>query len=242
MSVAINMIEIKSIRRLCLGAVVAVSALMTGCASIKPMAFGSAPEAVKAVGNQPVYLMTVTVKHPYKTYYLPTMNVVLVQRGDGKLEGDRMPFGIDDLAKDEKNTDAEGNRYFLRLPLEANKQHLVNSIQFMAMKFPLVGNFILPLNAELATAAPGVYYLGHVDASIRERKDNEFRAGPVIPLIDQAAAGASSGTWEVQISDRWAVDEAEFKKRFPVLGTTEVRKSILPPFDRARAQREWEKQ
>jgi hypothetical protein len=214
--------------------------LLAGCASTRPMAYGPDPAAVKDATKQPIYLMTVTVKNPYKTYYLPKLIRVFVERGTGQGEGDAFTFVPDEPSKNEMNTDKDGNRYFLRLPLDAGKPHRVPNVFFMASVFPFHGSYLLPLNAELAAAEPGVYYIGHVEASIRERKENEFRAGPVIPLIDQSVTGASSGTWDVTIEDRWASDEVLFKERFPALANTPVRKAILTPFDRARAQRVWE--
>jgi hypothetical protein len=211
-----------------------------GCASTRPMAYGPDPASVKDATKQPIYLMTITVKNPYKTYYLPSLKRVFVERGDGKAEGDKFGFAPDEPAMNEMNTDADGNRYFVRLPLDAGKAHRVPLVFFMASKFPVNGMFYLPLNAELPAAEPGVYYLGHVEASVRERRDNEFRAGAVIPLLDQSLTGASGGTWDVTTSDRWDSDEALFRQRFPALGTTAVRKAVLLPFDRARAQREWD--
>lgn len=211
-----------------------------GCANMRPMAYGPDADAVKDAVKQPIFLATVTVKHPFKTYYLPKLIAVRVVRGDGKADGDLIGFRPDDPARDEMDNDTDGNRYFLRLPLDSSKQHSIKELTFLASKFPLNGFFGLPLNADLAASGPGVYYLGHIEASVRERKDNEFRAGPVIPLIDQSITGASSGTWDVTIEDRWATDEALFKKRLPALVNAQITKKILPPFDRARAQREWE--
>jgi len=87
---------------------------------------------------------------------------------------------------------------------------------------------------------PGVYYLGHVDATVRERTGNEFKAGAPIPLIDQAVAGASSGTFDVAITDRWTQDESLFKNKYPALKKATINKSVLPAFDRDAAQKWWE--
>lgn len=93
----------------------------------------------------------------------------------------------------------------------------------------------------MVSAQPGVFYLGHVDATVRDRKGDEFKAGPMLPLIDQAAAGASGGIFDIEVSDRWEPDEATFRSTFPELSTIVIQKSILPPFDRAQAQDWWEK-
>ena len=85
-----------------------------------------------------------------------------------------------------------------------------------------------------------MYYIGHVQAVVRERKDGEERAGPVIPLIDQAVVGASGGTFDVTISDAWATDEALFKSTFPALARVSIEKKLLVPHDPAKVKSRWE--
>ena len=239
-AIAVSLAPRIDFSRLLVFALLAAALALGGCASTRPMAYGPDPASVKDASKQPIYLMTMTVKNPFKTYYLPAMKSLGVVRGDGKADGDKFGFAPDEPAKNEMNTDADGNRYFLRLPLDAGKPHRIHQVFFMASKFPVNGMFFLPLNAELPAAEPGVYYLGHVEASVRERKENEFRAGGVLPLLDQSLSGASGGTWDVAISDRWDSDEKLFRERFPAMGTAAVKKAILPPFDRERAQREWD--
>jgi len=85
----------------------------------------------------------------------------------------------------------------------------------------------------------GKIRVGHVEATVREKKGEEFKAGPSIPLIDQAASGASTSTFDVVISDQWKTDEGNFKTRFPVLNSATIQQAILPPFDRPLAQAWW---
>lgn len=107
-------------------------------------------------------------------------------------------------------------------------------------RFPVVGQFWTPLHEPLdVKAGSAVYYLGHVEARVRERQGDEFRAGTLIPLIDQLAVGASGGTWDVAITDSFDVDEAVFRSRFAALKDVDIQKAILPPFDRAKAQAWW---
>ncbi|MDB4983094.1 MAG: hypothetical protein JWM82_3846, partial [Myxococcales bacterium] len=100
--------------------------------------------------------------------------------------------------------------------------------------------FFAPLHAPLHVAAPGVYYLGHVDAAVREGVGNELKAGVSVPLIDQSIAGASGGTFDVAISDQWTIDEPLFRNAFPGLDGVPIQKMILPPFNRAVAQKWWQ--
>jgi len=96
------------------------------------------------------------------------------------------------------------------------------------------------MHETLKSAGQGVFYIGHVEATIRERQGNEFKAGPTVPLLDQAVAGASGGTFDIEISDQWDKDGPQFLAKFPTLSAVTVQKNILPPFDRAKAQQWWE--
>lgn len=86
-----------------------------------------------------------------------------------------------------------------------------------------------------------MFYLGHINATVRKRIGGEFKAGASIPLIDQAIAGASGGTFDIEISDQWENDKTKFLTKFPALASVEIKKSILPPFNRKRAQEWWER-
>ena len=64
----------------------------------------------------------------------------------------------------------------------------------------------------------------------KRQDDNELRAGPVIPLIDQAVAGFSGGTFEVKIFDNYDDDMAVFRQKHPALGHFTVERAVLPPW------------
>ncbi|MGZ3238217.1 MAG: hypothetical protein ACXU8A_12670, partial [Burkholderiaceae bacterium] len=104
----------------------------------------------------------------------------------------------------------------------------------------IMGSFFAPLHENLDATGPGVFYLGHVNAVVRARNGEEFKAGPAIPLIDQGVIGASGGSFDIEISDEWAKDESAFRTKFPALSGVTIQKAILPPFDRAKAQKWWE--
>jgi len=78
-----------------------------------------------------------------------------------------------------------------------------------------------------------ISYLGHLDVVLRERKnDNEIRAGSVIPLIDQATSGFSTGTFDVVIEDRFDEDMKAFISEYPALQNVIIEKAILPQWIR----------
>jgi hypothetical protein len=110
----------------------------------------------------------------------------------------------------------------------------------MANAFPFVGRFFIPLLTDFEVTPRSVIYLGHVGATLRERGEGEFRAGPVIPLIDQAATGMIGNTWDVEIADRYDADMAVFRNRVPALGDLAVENHPLPAWSRDAAQRLWD--
>ncbi len=184
--------------------------------------------------------MTTTLKNNYRTSHQAKLIVVNVQKVGAKDRADRVNFTIDDSARRESDSAELGNSYFLGMKLGPG-EYTIEGLTSMNRSFPTVTMFFAPLHTDLTVDKPGIYYLGHVDATVRERKGDEFKAGPSIPLIDQAVGGASGGSFDIDISDQWETDEAVFIAKFPALKGVTVTKAIMPPFDRAKAQEWWEK-
>lgn len=210
---------------------------LTGCASQKKMAFCDGAEPIAAT-ERPVCLLTATLKNTYNTSHQPKMLSVHVE----KVTGDKtepMNFTLDDKAKNESDDVASGSSYLLRLQLEQG-DYILRGLSSMSSSFPIHGFFFTPLHEKFTVGKPGVFYLGHIDATVRERKENEFKAGGTLPLIDQAISGGSSGTFDIAVTDQWQEDESLFRSTFPQLATAEITPAILPPFDRAYAQKWWE--
>jgi hypothetical protein len=211
--------------------------LVSGCASTSPMPF--AEPDVKPEASQPLYLMTVVVKNTYKERWQPRiLNVRLTKDAEAD-KTEELVFLMDQKGTI-KAADRKSSAFLVRLR-GGDSFNMITGMVASASAFPVIGFFFVPLYAQLESDAPGIYYLGAVQASIRERKDNEFRAGPVIPLIDQAIAGASTGTFDITIADLYDQDVALFRATFPALENATIIKKVLPQWDRTRAQTEWEK-
>jgi len=91
----------------------------------------------------------------------------------------------------------------------------------------------VPLQMKIDIPPNKVSYLGHLDVVLRERKnDSETRAGSLFPLIDQAATGFSTGTFDVVVEDRFEEDMKLFVSEYPGLKIVTVEKSILPQWIR----------
>lgn len=225
--------------RLAFGLVILTSLILTGCATPTKMAYSDETKSAVAPTNS-VFLMTATMKNTYHPSHQPTLLVVNVEKAGAKEKADRINFTMDKQAKfKETNQADEGNTYLLRMELPPGSYELVG-LTCTSSGFPR-GFFFAPLHETLTVSEPGVFYLGHVDATVRERTGKEYKAGPMLPLLDQAVAGASGGTFDVEVSDRWDSEESPFRSTLPKLGSTSVQKNILPPFDRAKAQDWWEK-
>lgn len=225
------------LRRLLAPIVIAATVVLAGCASPQKMAF--APDTPATVNpNKALILMTAKIANRNGISHQPKLLVAHVERPEVKGSEDRLNYVMDDRGRIETNNMETGNTYLLRMEVDPG-DYTLRGLTSMSQSFPLIGSFFTPIHAEVKTVAPGVYYIGHVEATVRERKGDEFKAGPSLPLIDQALVGASTGTFDVTISDRWSQDENEFRARFPALKSTEITKSILPAFDRKKAQDWW---
>ncbi|WP_448251001.1 hypothetical protein [Ottowia oryzae] len=178
------------------------------------MPFASPSEKVE--DKKAVYLLMVTLENSYRPSFHPRLQTVVVDRRVGdKWEGNLISADLHGIVV---VPGAAVNSYAARLELEPG-EYVLRRLNANGMVFPIQGTFEVPLYANLSVREPtGVFYLGNVRATVREAKDGELKAGPVIPLIDQAVAGASGGTFEVTITDAWRTDEAVFPKPVPSPG------------------------
>lgn len=212
--------------------------LLAGCATRTEMSLGKDEDTI-STDAPPIYLMTATFKNSYRTWFQPRLLVVNVEKPEARDKSEHLSFMMDDKARDEKDTAEEGNRYFLRLALPAG-DYIVRGFTGYSGHFPISAIYFAPLHVEVKSSVSGIHYLGHITATVRERRENEFKAGPSIPLIDQAVAGFSGGTFDIDVSDRLDADRPEFLAKFPALRTAKIQKSLLAPFDRSKAQKYWE--
>lgn len=132
--------------------------------------------------------------------------------------------------------------HLVSLWLEPGRYRLMGFSGLIASQRP-PGNFFVPVLADFTLDAGSIVYLGRVRARLRPRSGTEFRAGPRMPLRDQAAAGLSTGSFDVSVVDSSADDLPEFRRLYPGLAQPAgrlIRTALLPAFDRATAQQWWE--
>ena len=196
------------------------------------------PTAVSQT-SKPVYLMTVTLRNTFVPAYQPRLATVRLQKKLANGNSTLVLVQPDLQSRSESNSATTGCSYLLRMELDPGVYTFLG-LSCLGQSMYVNGGFFVPIQASILPSTPGVFYLGHIDATVRERKKNEFRAGPLLPVQDQSVTGASGGTFEVEISDQWTTDSVKFENKFPALKGVNAQKDVLPPFNRARIQEWWD--
>ena len=218
--------------RIIAGASLTLALFLSGCATEKGMAVLDTPASVTKT-SKPIYLMTVTLRNTYVTAYQPKLVAVRVQKGNNPGNPQIILFNADPLAKSESNSPAIGSSYLLRMEIEPGA-YTILGLDCVGQSMSINGEFFAPIETTIRPSTPGVYYLGHVEATVRERKNDEFRASGKIPVQEQRLVGAYGGTFDIDITNRWETDSEKFLTKFPALKGIAIHQAVLPPFNRAR--------
>jgi hypothetical protein len=216
-----------------LTAIIAI-AFTSGCATVNSMAFDKNAQSVE-LGKKSVMLMTFDVSRSDGSRHTPTPIVVNVERPNAATQAERQNFKIG--AADAITIDGH-TIYFARMALEPG-EWVVRGVTGQANAFPFVAMWFVPVHTAITVKPGTIAYLGRVTAALRKRTGEEFRAGPVIPLIDQSVAGLSDGSWDVTIDDRGEKDETLFRSTYAALAKAPIEAAVMPPFNREIAQRWW---
>lgn len=225
--------------RIIAGASLTLALLFSGCATEKGMAVLDNPAAVSQP-SKPIYLMTVTLRNTFVTAYQPRLDAVRLQKKLANGNTSIVLIQPDLQSRFESNSSTTGCSYLLRMEIEPGIYTLLG-LSCLGQSMYTNGTFYVPIQARLSPSTPGIFYLGHIEANVRERKKGEFRAGPLLPTQEQSVTGASGGTFDVEITDQWDADSAKFEAKFPALKGIKAQKEVLPPFNRERIQQWWEK-
>ncbi|MFT3868280.1 MAG: hypothetical protein QM715_07265 [Nibricoccus sp.] len=223
--------------RLLIIASLAFTLFQAGCASQHSMATLDEKSAAKP--TKAVYLLTVTLKNSFVPAYQPKLESLKLQ----KLVQSEYPViqihNVDHLGKNETLSPATGNSYLVRLELEPGEYRLLG-LNSVGQSMFITSPYFTPILGRISVREPGFFYLGHIDATIRERKSEEFHAGGLLPTQEQRLTGGFGGTWDISIVDQWAEDQGRFQNRFPALAKASVQKATLTPFNRGSAQAWWD--
>jgi hypothetical protein len=209
-----------------------------GCEQVRPMAL-SEQDGKLVPGQDAIILITVRTSNAVNPSVTPEAFVVYVPQGVPGASGvvSKTPRGTQEAAgweigKAITHVDKQYNEYILSLRVSGNKLALASLQTYNSTPFVFTAVGFIPLDMSLPVEPGHVYYAGRIEANVRPREGNELRAGHVVPLIDQEAAGYSSGTWDVVVVDNFAQDLATIKKHYPAVGDVNIEKRILPAWVR----------
>ena len=210
--------------------------MMTGCANRLPMGVDASTKSLD-LNEKSLLLLTVDISRKEPSRFQPVPQTLWVDTVDasGNVGKARL------LSMDGDGTISLGDDktlYVYRLAVPEGTTRLT-AISGLAKAFPVVGHFYLPLRMDVPVGKPSVLYLGRVEAVLRPREDNEYRAGDVIPLIDQSVTGMSSGTFDVQIKDKSATDLPLLRSTYPALASANIETKRVPVVDHEYVDRTW---
>ncbi|HEY8568161.1 hypothetical protein [Microbulbifer sp.] len=193
--------------------------VFAGCANVSKMPLNEKTTAIDT-SQKSILVGKLSIRNDNKPNHQPDLLAVFINQNEKDYSFTK-PTLIADL-------DAGGKEYFISMEVEPGKAKL-KVARFMR-QIPLLLNAMadLPFEYEIDVPANEVVYIGNITAVIKPREDEEPRAGLVIPLIDQAVAGFSNGTFEVVISDNYADDMEALKAKYPYIASQTIAKNMLP--------------
>lgn len=198
--------------------------VLGGCATTRPLALSSNITAID-VSKESIALLTVKIANDYKPVFQPSLKEIHVRGDGGGKDREQFSFGVDEKYKEIEHT---ANEYLISIQLPPGNYQL-RELSAQTETFPMIGNFTVPVYSNFTIEPHKIIYLGHIEATVKERTDdNLLRAGTVVPLIDQAATGASGGTFQVSITDLYTDDMKCFQEKYPYLAKHQVDNNTLP--------------
>lgn len=215
---------------------VGVVVLFSGCVNIQTMALKKGQGALSTATHS-IVLMTVEVSRADESRYQPTPTIIWVTDRNSGAKDQSLRF---QLYKKGDMVELDGRSTYLTSLALTPGRYQLEGISGIAAAFPFVGQFFIPILADFVVKPESIRYAGHLSATMRERREGEFRAGSVIPLIDQSATGMINHSWEVVIDDRSGQDIETFREHVPALIGLDIDDEAFPAWDRAAAQRRWD--
>ncbi|MCA9409224.1 MAG: hypothetical protein KC733_11080 [Candidatus Omnitrophica bacterium] len=198
--------------------------ICSGCATKRVM-FLKDPKLTKiTVDDESVILMTITTDNWNAPKHIPKVlggNVWSIDIPKTKKYYWKIIEKAFDTYKD------ISTEYLVGVKMPAG-QYKLRELTAMSSSLLSNGVFIAPVYSNFTLEPNEIVYIGHIEAIVVKRtEDEQLRAGPVIPLIDQSIAGASSGTFNITISDDYENDIAKFLKEYPLLEGKDINKRVM---------------
>ena len=186
-------------------ATVLIGIVLSGCAGTSPMALKSFTDK-DDLNDTSIGMFTLRTANEYKPSFQPSVaSVEIVPSGSGK--GRKFKVG-----KPYQRVKNEFYEYLVSVDLNPGT-YSVGKVKGRSSMFPLIeASFQFPVDARFELPTHSL-----IDMRNRKREKGELRSGKVTPLIDQATAGYSGGTFDVIITDRSAADIPAFLEEYPFL-------------------------
>jgi len=215
------------LKKIAAAALVVSYFFLAGCATVKGPALSQKVKNID-INTESIGFMTLKISNSKVKSYQPDAKFAFIWEdtaGDRK----KYSFKVDEPYNSKSN---EFNEYIISFKLKPGN-YVIREIFSQSGLFPVRGNFAVPLYKKVTIPAQKVVYFGHIDADVVDRTgDEQLRAGPVIPLIDQAVVGASGGTFTVDISDRFVDDLELVKSKYNNLSSLEVENMTLSKWEK----------
>lgn len=209
---------------------------LSGCVTTAPMAFNKQTSQLDTTSKS-IVLVTLDVSRKDESRFQPKPVAIRAKPPGSKQVRDVRNFKLN--PKNDAIKEDGRDVYLVRMALEPG-QYRLQDIFGMAGAFPINCALDIPLQLDFNLAPGTIAYAGRIKAVWRKREGNEFRAGPVLPLLDQSICGASDGTFDVEVMNAADKDIALFKNNFSVLNGANITTQTLPPFDKERARQWWD--
>jgi hypothetical protein len=204
---------------------------MSGCAGNK-MALTKGKSDINLT-KKSIALLSVRISNQYKpNRQLELLSVVICPQSEPNCRHDFLsnpgsPY------KPYKREKKHFNEYLLSYELESDTYNIDGLYTTYRIPTLTSGFGYTKLNLKTEIKPNSISYLGHLDITLREKKNNaEISAGSDTPFIDQSIAGFSSGTFDVVVEDKFDEDMKSFISEYPALKKVKVEKSILPQWIR----------
>ena len=193
---------------------------LSGCASVSEMPLKSGLTDIDT-SQKSLIVGKLSIKNENAPSHQPYLLCIFVEK-DGQLYSYKSPTLVSDMGTD-------GKSYFFSMDVPPGKATIKFARFLRDIPLLVLATADLPFEHEIDIPKDEVIYIGNIQATIKPRENDEQpRAGSVIPLIDQAVAGFSSGTFEVEIIDDFQIDTTNLINKYPALSNRNITKQILP--------------
>ncbi|MGH1428027.1 MAG: hypothetical protein ACRBEE_08805 [Arenicella sp.] len=202
---------------------------LTGCATSQSTFFDTRE---KLDFNQKSYfIMEVEIYNAVKPAYNPNTPITLSIVKKGAKDGEpKSYFSVLNPSEFQGTKGGAASGFFKGVLPPGD--YTMSFLAGQARAFPVTGTYMLPLSGDFQLEKNEVAYLGKLRARTRKKRKGEYGAGSVLPLIDQAATGFGSSTFDVHISNDVESAKDWMNKEHPALAAEELSIKILPKYER----------